>query len=113
MTTDQFTWDAVSASRSIKPNVYTAAFGDGYEQNAPKGINFMPETWTLQFKPKSQAVAESIVAFLKSMGAYQKFTWTPPNSTVQSLWLCKEFQDKKDPGNVTMVTATFVQQFGV
>ena len=32
-----FNWIASDAARSIKPSVYSAKMGDGYEQNTPTG----------------------------------------------------------------------------
>ena len=75
-----FNWIASDAARSIKPSVYSAKMGDGYEQNTPTGLNFLPETWELQFKCRTGAIADAILAFLKAQGGYQKFQWTPPRA---------------------------------
>lgn len=112
MMADQFTWDPISATCSVKPNVYNSPFGDGYEQNSPKGINWIQETWSLQFR-LNEIYAEELLSFLKSQGGYLKFTWTPPKQTTQKLWLCKSWQPKDTPGVVKDITAIFTQQFGL
>ncbi|MBU3627139.1 phage tail protein [Polynucleobacter sp. JS-Safj-400b-B2] len=112
MSADQFIWSPTQASKSTKPSVYSAKFGDGYEQNSPKGINFQPATWSLQFKGQTLAIAQAIDAFLIAQGGYLKFTWTPPGSA-QCLWLCKQWQLRQLPGGVNDVSATFIQQFGI
>jgi phage-related protein len=113
MSADQFTWSPTQASKSTKPNVYNAKFGDGYEQNSPKGINWQAATWSLQFKGQALSVAESIDQFLSAQGGYLKFTWTPPDGSAQALWLCKQWQFRILPGGVNDVSATFIQQFGI
>lgn len=112
MSVDQFIWHPNQASKSEKPKVYNAPFGDGYEQNFPKGINFNPATWTLSFTGASAATIESIDQFLTSQGGYLKFTWTPPDSSAQLLWICREWQPKYSSGGVGSLTAVFNQQFG-
>lgn len=112
MSADQFHWNPTQSSKSVKPKVYSAAFGDGYEQNTPKGINFEPAQWVLQFKSQTLLVAQSIDAFLASKGGYLKFTWTPPGGA-QTLWLCKQWQLRELPGGVNDLSATFIEQFGV
>ena len=108
-----FAWIPSDAVRSVKPSVYAAKFGDGFEQNTPTGINFSPESWDLQFKCRNSAVADAITAFLAAQGGYQKFQWTPPRATSPITVLCRKWSDSSKPGGVTSVSATFEQTFGV
>ena len=108
-----FTWIAADAVRSVKPAVYCAKFGDGYEQNAPAGLNFLPETWELQFKCRSPADADAILAFLVAQGGWQKFQWTPPRAAGPILVICRKWSDATKVGGITSVSATFEQTFGV
>ena len=43
-----FAWDAASVVAQCKPLLWTAKFGDGYQQNVPQGLNDQPGHWTLQ-----------------------------------------------------------------
>lgn len=108
-----FTWIPSEAIRSLQPAVYSAKFGEGYEQNTPRGINATPASWDLQFKCRSSSVADAILAFLVAQGGYQKFQWTPPRATAPILVLCRKWSDTSKPGGVTSVSATFEQTFGV
>ena len=110
---DVFTWIPSDAMRSIKPSVYSAKLGDGYEQNTPSGINFQAESWDVQLKCRNAAVADAILAFLKTPGGYQKFQWTPPRATAPITVICRKWSDSTKPGGITAVTATFEQTFGV
>ena len=47
-----FTWIPSEAIRSLQPAVYSTKFGEGYEQNMPRGINAAPASWDVQFKCK-------------------------------------------------------------
>jgi phage-related protein len=110
--TKNFSWLPISASESSKPKAYNAPFGDGYEQNSPKGINSNPQTWLLQFSGSNETINE-IDDFLDSLKGCLKFTWQSPSSNTTLLWLCKEWQKKPSVGGVATLTATFNQQFGV
>lgn len=67
---------------SIAPRVRRAQFGDGYMQEEPDGINFMPETWQLTYDPihgnsgTTPTLAQLIAFFNAQIGT--KFLWTPP-----------------------------------
>jgi len=108
-----FTWIASEAVRTTQPGVYSAKFGDGYEQNTPRGINFVAPSWDLQFKCRSSSDADAILAFLTAQGGNQKFLWTPPRASVAILVLCRKWSDTSRPGGATSVAATFEQTFGV
>jgi phage-related protein len=99
--------------RTVKPNVYSAKFGDGYEQNTPAGINFAPESWDVQFICTSIDVANAIVGFFNAQGAYQKFLWTSPRGSYPMTVICRKWSDSNKPGGVITISATFEQTFGV
>lgn len=75
--TDTFTWRTqVSPTATDTINLYTAQFGDGYEQVAVNGINNVAEAWDLTWTGKKNDVA-AIRAFLHSH-AHQSFWWSNP-----------------------------------
>jgi phage-related protein len=108
-----FTWIPSDAARTVSPAVYSARFGDGYEQNTPRGLNYLPQSWDLQFKCPSSTVADAILAFLNTQGGTAKFQWTPPRASAPILVLCRKWSDTTKPGGITTVSATFEQTFGV
>ena len=105
-------WIPQDAQREIKPALFTAKFGDGYEQNTPQGLNFKPEKWTLQFRFQSRADGDAMQDFLDSYGAYQAFTWRSPRGPNPIRVLCQDWTDTSKPGAVFSLQATFRQVFG-
>ncbi|HFT0375626.1 TPA: phage tail protein [Enterobacter mori] len=72
-----FTWPTqVSPTATDTINIYSAQFGDGYEQVAVNGINNVAEEWDLTWTGKKNDVA-AIRAFLHSH-AHQSFWWSNP-----------------------------------
>ncbi|HEM8742856.1 TPA: phage tail protein [Enterobacter sichuanensis] len=75
--TDTFTWSTqVSPTETDTIDLFTAQFGDGYEQVAVNGINNIAEQWELTWTGKKKDVA-AIRAFLHSH-AHQSFWWSNP-----------------------------------
>lgn len=105
-------WIPQAAPRKMKPALFTAKFGDGYEQNAPQGLNWMPETWDLQFKFLSRGDGDAFAAFLEQCGGYQAFTWRSPRGPNPIRVLCQDWSDTSTPGQAFTAQATFRQVFG-
>jgi phage-related protein len=97
-----------------QPKVLEAAFGDGYTQRTPAGINHMLETWSLTFANLPDSIALAIDTFLRARGGYETFTWrTPRDATVTSkLYICKQWKTTFRDEDQSTVTATFEQQAG-
>lgn len=105
-------WFPQQASRSVKPAVWQAKFGDGYEQNTPQGINYQPETWTLTFSFITQADAQEFEQMLAGYGGYQAFTWRSPRGPNPLRVLCRSWSDVNDPGKKFALQAKFEQVYG-
>tara|TARA_B100000902_G_scaffold382069_1_gene419310 strand:- start:3033 stop:3431 length:399 start_codon:yes stop_codon:yes gene_type:complete len=67
-------------SRSSKPKVRTATFGDGYEQRIADGLNSIEETYSLTFNNRTKAEADDIIAFFDSNKGVSSFSFTYPDS---------------------------------
>ncbi|AHB77251.1 phage tail protein [Pandoraea pnomenusa] len=107
-----FAWDAASVVAQRKPLLWTAKFGDGYQQNVPQGLNSQPGHWTLQLHCASSAEADAIDTFLQEQGGYLPFAWTPPHAATPVSVLCQNWSKYDKPGGVVSITATFEQVFG-
>ena len=105
-------WWPVQSTRSLKPALYTAKFGDGYQQNTPQGINFNPEKWDLQFKFNDRADADALLAFLDAQGGYLPFTWRSPRGPNPIRVLCQNYSDITKTGAAFTLMATFNQVYG-
>ncbi|CNL32448.1 minor tail fiber protein M [Yersinia frederiksenii] len=111
---ETFTWSpqkGFTASRA--PNVAVVKLGDGYEQRQVKGINPLMDSYSLTFmgtyglcnKPN---VAKQAEAFIKARMAAESFYWTPSDTGVQALYVCRSWAMKKT-GPVFELSCTFEQ----
>lgn len=108
-----FNWQPdYGAQADVTPNVLTAQFGDGYSQDIPLGINFMPQVWTLKFNRDPDTDADDIYNFLISQGGYKRFWWTPPRQAVaiKVKTVGKISKTETDAGQTT-ISCTFNQVF--
>ncbi|MCM7864361.1 MULTISPECIES: phage tail protein [Enterobacter cloacae complex] len=110
-----FTWSpqkGYSAERT--PNVAVVKLGDGYEQRQTKGINHLMDKYSLTFTGVDDAkcsrpnAAKAVDAFLKARMAVQSFYWTPSDTGVQKLFVCRSWSMTKT-GPLYELTATFEQ----
>lgn len=109
-----FTWKpqrGYSAERT--PNVAVVTLGDGYEQRQTKGINPLMAKYSLAFKgvdgncnrPNPAKQAE---IFLTARMAVEAFYWTPSDTGVQALFVCRSWNMTKT-GPLYELSATFEQ----
>lgn len=69
-----------SMTRSTKPKVLFAQFGDGYEQRLADGINTLEETFQVSFNTRTKEEIDDIVAFFENKAGVTAFTYTIPDS---------------------------------
>ena len=71
-----------SMTRSTKPAVHLAKFGDGYEQRLANGINALDQKFTLNFKTRAKAEIDDLVAFFVGLNGVDpcKFTYADSNA---------------------------------
>lgn len=96
------------------PNVSVVKLGDGYEQRQVRGINPLMDKYALTFigvndaKCSKPNVARAAEAFLKARMAVESFYWTPSDTGVQALFVCRSWNMTKT-GPLYELTATFEQ----
>lgn len=73
--------ESAGATQQREPRIRSAKFGDGYEQRAPDGINFMPQVWEVPFDGVDNAIADEMVAFLEAQKGYIAFNYVPLGQT--------------------------------
>ncbi|HEA9986199.1 TPA: phage tail protein [Yersinia enterocolitica] len=111
---ETFTWSpqkGFTASRA--PNVAVVKLGDGYEQRQVKGINPLMDSYSLTFmgtdgKCNKPNVAKQAEAFIKAKMAVESFYWTPLDTGVRELYVCRSWSMKKT-GPVFELSCTFEQ----
>jgi phage-related protein len=102
-----------SLSRSSKPKVHLATFGDGYEQRLADGINSVKETFSVAFQTRTKADIDDIVGYLDSLQGVTAFDFTIPDSNVASPYettvkvVCDDFSITYDYGDFYSASASF------
>lgn len=83
-------------SRTVKPRIKKAQFGDGYAQRAPDGINHQLSVWTLTHDMRKAEDITYLTEFLDAQGGTAIFLWTPPNSPAPKRFVCEGGYDEVD-----------------
>ena len=112
---ETFTWSPQKGySVERTPNVAVVKLGDGYEQRQIKGINPLMARYSLTFKGVEDSTcsrknaAKEADAFLKARMAVESFYWTPSDTGVQALFVCRSWNMIKT-GPLYELSATFEQ----
>lgn len=87
----------------------TAAFGDGYTQSSPAGINHIRQVVTFRWDYLNLAEAKEIEAFFVARGGYQPFEYQLWGESEPRRWVCESWSITE--GHPTRVTATFKESF--
>lgn len=106
-----FTWipDYGGAEDSM-PKVLSAAFGDGYVQQLPDGLNSLLRTWSWSFNDRSPADTTDIVNFLKAKGGYLQFTHVVPETSETVTVICSSWSKRWSAFNTYNISVKFVEQ---
>ncbi|AXH72358.1 MAG: minor tail protein [Caudoviricetes sp.] len=112
MATDEFSWPVeIGSGGNTEFAVLSAAFGDGYAQEAEDGINSEKNTYTVAFKDQTKELVDQVEAFLRSKRGVKKFTWTPPFGT-QGLWVCRTWsRTPTGHSGYSSLNATFLRRY--
>ncbi|UTJ46577.1 phage tail protein [Atlantibacter subterranea] len=112
---ETFTWSPQKGYTVERtPNVAVVKLGDGYEQRQAKGINPLMARYSLTFKGVEDSTcsrtnaAKEADAFLKARMAVESFYWTPSDTGVQALFVCRSWSMTKT-GPLYELSATFEQ----
>ena len=105
-----FTDTPQSATRTQKPRVRVAAFGDGYEQRVVDGINAAPRSWSLTWV-RPVAEADVILAFFVARNGAEAFDWTDPDGAAGK-YVCRDWSGALIGPFAKSISATFEQVFG-
>ena len=98
-------------TRTGKPVVHLAKFGDGYEQRPVNGLNALTETFSISFNNRTKEEIDDIVAFFENKAGVTAFNYTIPDSnnsgesTVKVV--CDSWNKTFTFGDYYSATATF------
>ena len=99
-------------TRSNEPKVYTAEFGDGYEQRLAAGINNIKQSFSVSFANRPKDEIDDIVAFFESKKGATAFDYvfsdTNSGSNEESVKVvCSDWSQTWDYDDFYSLTATF------
>ena len=98
-------------SKSNKPVIFKAEFGDGYEQRLSLGINQNPKMYDLTFEV-SETDADTIETFLDARAVDSaSFDFTPPGESSSSKFVCEAWSKTVIYLNRASISATFREVF--
>lgn len=92
-------------SQSIRPDVLTSRFNEGYEQRVANGINNKLRTWQLMFTREKTDIY-AINTFLMGKGGVTSFTWTPQDLSEVKV-ICREWNFNYIGGDARSLNCTF------
>ena len=101
-----------SMTRSSKPKIHYAQFGDGYEQRLADGINNLVESYAIAFNNRTKEEIDDIIAFFENKGGVTAFTYTVPDTNesgneVAIKVVCSDWKKTYTFGDYYSATATF------
>lgn len=95
------------AQESHKPRTLTAAFGDGYVQEAGDGLNADLAELSPTWRNLSWEDATSIHNFFAQHKAYIPFLFTLPGEDTERKWKCTEWGRTWNSAGLVDVSATW------
>jgi len=99
------------SSKTKKPRILRADFGDGYTQRATDGINTNRDRWVVKFRCDTSGEADTFEAFLVAHGS-DAFYWTPPREGTPKLWTVESWtRTPEDSPDTDLFSCNFVQEF--
>lgn len=73
------------------PRTRKVAFGDGYEQRSPDGINTILKQWNMVFQNRLLSDIKTMTDFLEGKKGTVSFTFTPVGESVEYKVVCEEW----------------------
>ncbi len=84
------TLSMIPSQRSTDVTTYrklTMQFGDGYQEDAPDGINTKYRKWQLVFENITTTEMDDLTTnVLDVVGTWNYFSWTPPGEGTELKW---------------------------
>ena len=97
----------VGLSASNKFRILKSTFGDGYNQRAGDGINTKEKKYTLSWNNLEVSEINAIISFLDGQAGYIAFNYTLPGDSSSQKFICEDYSETWQNGNLKGVTATF------
>jgi phage-related protein len=101
------------SSYSVKPRINVVAFGDGYSQRTPDGLNTLRRVFSFSWKNIYSSQKVTIENFLIQQGGYIPFLYQPPTYSSQIQFTCAQWKFEFGEYNLFTLTATFEENFDI
>lgn len=101
------------STRTRTNRVRTAQFGDGYQQDAPDGINNLIDTWSISIENLNNAERATFWSVMDAVGSWDYLTWTPFGETTSKRFKVTPdgVQEQPVSGDLWSVSFTLKQVF--
>lgn len=97
---------------SATPRTRRVEFGDGYSTRKRKGINSVPQTWSLTWNAIPEATGELLRSFFESLGGVDIIEWIPYGQTDELKWTASDDFNLEPSGyNLVNCSVTLRQEF--
>ena len=97
----------VGLSGSNKFRVLKSNFGDGYNQRAGDGINTKEKKYNLSWNNLEVSEINDIMNFLDGQAGYIAFNYTLPGDSVPQKFICEDYFETWQNGNLKGCSAIF------
>lgn len=104
--------DIQSSSPTTEFRVRTAPLGDGYERDAPIGLNNAYTEYTISWVPLDEDEAYAIVDALRTTNGTERIQWTPPERVTEANWTASNIRYPHVEVNQIQVSVTLREKFG-
>ena len=94
-------------TKNSEPKVRIAEFGSGYSQRSSFGINQNLKNYDFTFTNITETESDEIEDFLDARAGVESFTFTPPNESSSSKFICLKYSKTIPFAGRATVTVTF------
>ena len=101
-----------SSQHMKKYNLLRSQFGDGYEQVAPSGVNYIRNDWQIVYENMTLTERNALIAFI-DVAILTPFQWTAPGAAASANFRIMEdsFQENCLSGNLYTLSFKAKQVF--
>jgi phage-related protein len=104
-------------TKTAKPVVVSAKFGDGYEARARKGINSLDATYSITLSNRPIAEVNAIATYFDSIMGVTSFEFGLPADTISNYEtvrvVCEDYNRTFEFNNYNTITATFRRVYDI
>ena len=94
-------------TKNSEPKVRIAEFGSGYSQRSSFGINQNLKNYDFTFTNITETESDEIETFLDARAGVESFTFTLPNESSSSNYICKDWSKTNPFADRATINATF------